>query len=82
LNNLQADALELIKEAAKIAQISTSSKIAEATLQVVDAMVDDGLVSAANIHPYALVMNEMIASGALRLRSQGLSPNPELPLDS
>jgi hypothetical protein len=82
LSNLQADALELIKEAAKIARLSKSSKIAEATLHAVDAMVDDGLVSAANIHPYALVMNEMIASGALRLRSQGLSPTSEVPQDS
>lgn len=74
MNNWKADVLELMQEAAKIAQVSKSRKIAEATAEVVNAMLDDGLVGPTNLNAYALVMNELIASGALRIRITGGAP--------
>jgi hypothetical protein len=74
LSDWKADVLELMQEAAKIAQVSKSRKIAEATAEVVNAMVDDGLVNPTNLNAYALVMNELIASGALRIRITGGAP--------
>jgi hypothetical protein len=71
LRNWKADVLELIQEAARTSGLSKNRKIAEATAEVMNAMADDGLVGPTNVHPYALVMNELIASGALRIGQEG-----------
>lgn len=74
MSDWKADLLGLTQEAAKIARVSKSRKIAEATAEVINAMADDGLVGPANLNAYALVMNELIASGALRIRITGGAP--------
>jgi len=71
LSDWKVEALRMIQEAAALAKVSKNRKIAEATANVVNALADDGLVSSANVQPYALVMNELIASGALRIRAPG-----------
>lgn len=68
MNDWQDEALKLIQAAAHLAQTSRNRKIAEATINAVNAMADDGLVSSVNVQPYAMVMNELIQSGALRIR--------------
>lgn len=74
LSDWKADVLELIQEATKTAQVSKSRMIAEATAEVINAMLDDELVDLVNLDPYAQVMNELIASGALRIRATGVAP--------
>lgn len=71
MNDWQDEALKLIQAAAHLARENRSRKIAEATANAVNAMVEDGLVSSVNVQPYAMVMNELIESGALRIRRTG-----------
>ena len=74
MKDWKTDALDLIEEAAKLARTGKSSKPAEASAQVLEAMASNGLVGPDNAHHYATVMNELIASGALRLGSVAQIP--------
>lgn len=74
MSHQKIEALELLQQAAKIAQIRKSTRIAEAVAEVVNALMDDKILGPANVHPYAMVMNELIASGALRVRVAQSAP--------
>jgi hypothetical protein len=69
LNDWKIDAFILVEEAAKIARASQNRKIAEAAAMALDVMATDGIVPSASSQHYAMVMDELIASGALRLSS-------------
>jgi hypothetical protein len=65
----KVDALDLLQEAAKIAKARKSGEIATAAADVMDAMVNDGLVDPDTSTVYAIIMEELFASGAFRVEA-------------
>ena len=66
------EALRLIREARELARASQNRKIAEASAQVLTAMAEEGILDTDTPTPFTIVMNELIASGALPLKSSVL----------
>jgi hypothetical protein len=67
VTHLKADALHLAQVAAKIAEDSMSGNIATAAASAIITMSTEGPVDPDTSAAYALVMEELFASGALRV---------------
>lgn len=66
MKHWMVDALDLLQEAAKIATARKSREIATAAADVLDAMSNEGLADPDTSAAYAMVMEELFASGAFR----------------